>query len=201
VNIRVENLPCTIEFDVVAPSFLAEPDHPWLQRMIERASAAEGLRAGDVDAHLLAPLAIPAPPQKQRLAAYILAKQLTTKTAAPFIPREARERVFVAAAQAKSTGTDNVTPLDDAKASKFCVHRSTSSLTSSGRRASSMRPVVTRATSSKSSTRRVRCSDCRLSTPTCLRLRTGSSMRSRPATASEIAASGLRSSWPSIARK
>src|SRR6185437_14933126 len=103
VNIRVESLPCTIDFDIVTPSFLEEPDHPWLQRMIERASAAEGLRAGDVDEHLLAPLAIPAPPQKQRLAAFILAKQLTTKTASPFTPRDARERVFIEAATQKST--------------------------------------------------------------------------------------------------
>jgi predicted nuclease of restriction endonuclease-like RecB superfamily len=98
VNLRVEHLPCIIEFDVVAPSFLADVDQPWLQRLIERACAAEGLRAGDVDEHLLAPLAIAAPPQKQRLAAFILAKQLTTKTASPFTPRDARERVFVEAA-------------------------------------------------------------------------------------------------------
>lgn len=100
MRLTVEQLPCTIDRDVVIPCFLEELDHPWLQRLIERACAAGGLRAGDVDDHLLSPLPIAAPPAKQRLAAFNLARLLKSKVDAPAVPREVRELVWIEAARA-----------------------------------------------------------------------------------------------------
>ncbi len=98
MQLRIEHLPCTIEQDVVVPSFLGAVDHPWLQRLIERASGAAGLRAADVDEHLMAPLPIPAHIAKHRLAAHTLARGLAYRTDAPVEPALARERTFGAAA-------------------------------------------------------------------------------------------------------
>lgn len=102
MRLTIEQLPCTIDRDVVIPCFLEEIDHPWLQRLIERASSCTGLRAGDIDEHLLTPLALAAPPAKQRLAAFILARKLHSKVQALAVPREVRDLVWAEAALART---------------------------------------------------------------------------------------------------
>jgi predicted nuclease of restriction endonuclease-like RecB superfamily len=99
MRLTVEQLPCIIDRDVVIPCFLEDIDHPWLQRLIERASSSAGLRQGDLDEHLTAPLAISGPPAKQRLAAFTLARTLTTRIDAPAVPREVRDLLWVEAAR------------------------------------------------------------------------------------------------------
>lgn len=99
MQLRIEHLPCTIDRDVVAPCFLSEVDHPWLQRLVERAQALEGVRAADVEDALLAPLPLQAPPAKHRLAAFILSRGLAFRTDAAVAPAEARDRLFSLAAR------------------------------------------------------------------------------------------------------
>jgi predicted nuclease of restriction endonuclease-like RecB superfamily len=97
IEMRMEHLPCIFERDLIVPRFIEDHDHPWLQRLIERALGAEGMRAGDLEEHLLSPLPIPAPPAKQRLAAFMLEKLLPKRTDAPAKPSDLREAVFCAA--------------------------------------------------------------------------------------------------------
>lgn len=100
IKMAVEKLPFRMESDAVLPQFLEEVDHPWLQRLIERAIAAEGLRACDVENHLLSPLPVYAPPPKQRLAAFMLERGMSTRVDAAVAPKDVRERVWREAARA-----------------------------------------------------------------------------------------------------
>jgi uncharacterized protein len=100
IKMGVERLPFRMDMDLVVPSFLEEVDHPWLQRLIERAVAAEGMRSCDVEHHLLAPLAVQSPPHKHRLAAFMLERAMSTRVDAAATPKDVRERVWIEAAKA-----------------------------------------------------------------------------------------------------
>ena len=97
MHLSIEQLPCIVAHDVVVPCFMSDADHPWLQRLIERCESAVGMRAADVDEHLLAPLFLPAPPAKHRLAAYVLSRGFAYRTQAPLDPAAVRDAVFAAA--------------------------------------------------------------------------------------------------------
>lgn len=99
IRMGVERLPFHIDADVVIPSFLEVTDHPWLQRLIERAVAAEGMRADDIEDHLLAPLPVDAHIAKHRLAAFMLERAMSTSVDAIAPPKEVRERVWLEAAR------------------------------------------------------------------------------------------------------
>jgi predicted nuclease of restriction endonuclease-like RecB superfamily len=99
IKMAVERLPFRMDMDLVVPGFLDELDHPWLQRLIERAVAADGMRSCDVEPHLLAPLPVPSPPHKHRLAAFMLERSMSLRVDSDVPPKEVRERVFLEAAK------------------------------------------------------------------------------------------------------
>jgi predicted nuclease of restriction endonuclease-like RecB superfamily len=78
--------------------YLTERDHPWLRALLDEYERGVGTKRSDLVARLRAPLPVPAPKAKQRLAAEVLMDLSNARVVAAVPPRDARGELFLAAA-------------------------------------------------------------------------------------------------------
>jgi predicted nuclease of restriction endonuclease-like RecB superfamily len=88
---------CELRGRAALPRFLWEADRPWIRRLVDACDHAAGRPIRDLDERLREP--IPGVPEdKRRLVAHVLLGLARSRVGSALPPREARARVFAAAA-------------------------------------------------------------------------------------------------------
>jgi predicted nuclease of restriction endonuclease-like RecB superfamily len=99
-----EQLPIKVVGQEIVVDFLGADDLPWLRALIEEFESHGGRRERDLRARLAEPSAVLAPVAKRRAAAAVLWRLWRRETRATVPPREARGRLFKAAARCGQPG-------------------------------------------------------------------------------------------------
>jgi len=83
----------------IALGYLTLSDHPWLECLLAEYARFVGRRRIELEQHLKAPLAAPAPLGKLKLARRVLDREYGERTAAPVAPARVRHALFLAGAR------------------------------------------------------------------------------------------------------
>ena len=98
---------CELRGPAALPRFLSEADRPWIRRLIDACDHGEGRPIRELDDRLREPLP-GVPDDKRRLVAHVLLGLARSRVGSPVPPREARARVFAAAARLPACSAEEV---------------------------------------------------------------------------------------------
>jgi uncharacterized protein len=98
---------CELHGRAALPRFLSEADRPWIRRLVDACDHGEGRPIRELDERLREP--IPGvPDDKRRLVAHVLLGLARSRIGSALPPREARARVFAAAARLPARSAEEV---------------------------------------------------------------------------------------------
>jgi predicted nuclease of restriction endonuclease-like RecB superfamily len=98
---------CELRGPAALPRFLSEADRPWIRRLVDACDHGEGRPIRELDDRLREPLP-GVPDDKRRLVAHVLLGLARSRVGSPVPPREARARVFAAAARLPACSAEEV---------------------------------------------------------------------------------------------
>ena len=98
---------CELRGRAALPRFLSEADRPWIRRLVDACDHGAGRPVRELDERLREPIA-GAPDDKRRLVAHVLLRLARSRVGSALPPREARARVFAAAARLPARPAEKV---------------------------------------------------------------------------------------------